>query len=252
MRVLSSVAAIAILAMASGASAGGLTYAQHLADLQMAKHAEIAAITVTPKDKAAAVATPAFDQAAAEINLLDVSGDPIGVIDLKFKAADAGNRAVAEAVQQALAHRLISAKNGLDPYPYDQVHSDRTLAQALVEASFAKHPEVIILAIHSTPPHERTNIISGSTIGRIGKAADEDDLRVIQKGSTNLEIAENGKRFEAEVPLNDAKGKRIGALGVVFAYKPGDDKEALHKKALQVRDEIAAQIKNAAALAEPR
>lgn len=252
MRVLSSIAAIGALAMGSAASAGTLTYAQHLADLEKARHGEIAEIVVTPKDKAAVVSTPSFEGPAVQVNLLDVSGDPIGVIEFKFKAAAAANRTVVQDVQQALAHRLISAKNGLDPYPYDKAHTDRTYAQALVEETFAKHPEVIILAIHSTPPHEKINIISGSTIGRIGKPADEDDLRVIQKGSTNLEIAENGKRFEAEVPLNDAKGKRIGALGVVFAYKAGDDKEALHQQALKVRDEIAAKIKSAAVLAQHR
>lgn len=252
MRVLSSIVAIGALAMGSAASAGTLIYAQHLADLEKARHGEIAEILVTPKDKAAVISTSSFESPAVQVNLLDVSGDPIGVIDFKFKAAAAGNRAVVQDVLQALAHRLISAKNGLDPYPYDKAHTDRTYAQAFVEETFAKHPEVIILAIHSTPPHEKINIISGSTIGRIGKPADEDDLRVIQKGSTNLEIAENGKRFEAEVPLNDAKGKRIGALGVVFAYKAGDDKEALHQQALKVRDEIAAKIKSAAVLAQHR
>lgn len=252
MRVLSTFVVAGVLALASGASAGTLTYAQHLADLQKTKHPEIAQIVVTPKDKAAAVPAPSFEKPVVQVNLLDVSGDPIGVIEFRFKTAGASNQAVVQKVQHALAHRLISAKNGLDPYPYDKTHSDRTYSQTLVEEAFAKHRDVIILAIHSTPPHETTNIISGSTIGRIGKAADEDDLRVIEKGSTNLEVAENGRRFEAEVPLNDASGKRIGALGVVFAYKAGDDKEALHQKALRVRDEIAAKIKSAASLAAPR
>jgi len=65
---------------------------------------------------------------------------------------------------------------------------------------------------------------------------------------TNKEVAENGKRFEAELPLNDAHGKRIGALGVVLAYKAGDDKEALTAHAVKIRDEMAAHIASPAAL----
>ena len=51
-----------------------------------------------------------------------------------------------------------------------------------MDKTLAAHPELIILAIHATPPGSKTNVILGSNIGRIGKAADDDDLRVINQG----------------------------------------------------------------------
>jgi hypothetical protein len=118
----------------------------------------------------------------------------------------------------------------------------KTFAQQLVDQAIAKHPEVVVMAVHVTPPKEKDNVIIASNIGRIGKKADEDDLRVINTGKSNLEVNPNGDRFEVELVLQDKAGKTIGALGVVFPYKPGDDKAAFDKKAQQIRDELRAQI----------
>jgi hypothetical protein len=51
--------------------------------------------------------------------------------------------------------------------------------QKLVDTALAGHPAVLITALHPTPFNSKTNIIIGSNFGRIGKAADEDELRVI-------------------------------------------------------------------------
>ena len=118
-------------------------------------------------------------------------------------------------------------------------------AQQLVDEALAKHPEVILLAIHATPPGHK-DVIVASNFGRIGKLGDEDDMRCINTGKSNLEVA--GPHFEDEVVLKDQAGKTIGAVGVVFNYKPGDDKAALAKIADQVRDEMQAKLPNEAAL----
>jgi hypothetical protein len=60
-----------------------------------------------------------------------------------------------------------------------------------------------------------------------------------------------GKHFEDELILLDASGNTIGALGVVFNYKSGDDRVALAKIADQVRDEMKAKLPNKAALFGP-
>jgi hypothetical protein len=185
--------------------------------------------------------------------LRDVGGDSIGVLGVVFPYRPGDDqqarKAEADGIRDHLARRISHAGNLLDRWPYDPGFTDDTYAQALVDKTLAVHPDVIILALHATPPGSRADVILGSNIGRIGKKADEDDLRVVDKGATNKEINENGKRFEAEVPLNDRAGRRIGALGVVFSYRAGDDKEALTARALRIRDEIAAQIASPAALA---
>jgi hypothetical protein len=113
-----------------------------------------------------------------------------------------------------------------------------TYAQKLVEEELKKHPDVVILVMHVTPPGSQKNVIVGSNIGRFGKEADEDDLRVINTGKTNLEVNATGNHFEVELVMQDVPGKTVGALGVVFNYKAGDDKEKLRKAAEVVRDEI--------------
>ena len=123
-------------------------------------------------------------------------------------------------------------------------------AQKLADEALAKHPEVILIAIHAQPPGHK-NLIVASNFGRIGKIGDEDDLRCIRTGKSNLELNSTGKHFEDELSVLDASGKTIGALGVVFNYKPGDDKIAFAKIADQVRDEMKPQLPNKAALFGP-
>jgi hypothetical protein len=114
-------------------------------------------------------------------------------------------------------------------------------AQKLVDEALAKHPEVILLGIHAQPPGHK-NVIVASNFGRIGKIGDEDDLRCIRTGKPNLEVPPKADRYEVELPLKDRTGKTIGALGVVFNYKPGDDKAALEKIANEIAHDMRSQL----------
>jgi iron complex outermembrane receptor protein len=121
-------------------------------------------------------------------------------------------------------------------------------AQKLVDQALAKHPEVLLLAIHAGAP--KYDIIA-SNFGRIGKLGDEDDLRCIRTGKDNLEVNPEGIHFEDQIPLRDQAGKIIGAIGVVFRYKAGDDKLALQKIAQEIRDEMKTQLPDAKRLFGP-
>jgi hypothetical protein len=92
----------------------------------------------------------------------------------------------------------------------------RIYAQTLIDQAVAQHPDVLVLAMHVTPPNTTDNVIIASNIGRIGKKADADDLAVIQTGKAKLEVNAPGDRFEVELPLQDVSHHTIGALGVVF------------------------------------
>src|ERR1700675_2797618 len=93
------------------------------------------------------------------------------------------------------------------------------------------------LAKHVTPPGKNENVIIASNIGRIGKKADEDDLRVIETGKPNLEVNKKGDHFEGELVMQDQSGKTIGAVGIVFNYEKGKEAE-FQKNAEQIRDEM--------------
>ena len=124
-------------------------------------------------------------------------------------------------------------------------------AQKLVDQALTKHPEVVIIAMHVTPPGKTDNVIIASNIGRYGKKADEDDMRVINTGKSNLKINKGGNHFEVELVLQDQSGKTIGAAGIVFNYKPGDDKIQMEKTAEQIRDEWKVQTSRKESLFEP-
>ena len=123
-------------------------------------------------------------------------------------------------------------------------------AQKLLDETLAKHKEVVIVAMHVTPPGKNENVIIASNIGRIGKKADEDDLRVIETGKPNLEVNKKGDHFEVELVLQDQSGKTIGAVGIVFNYEKGKEPE-FQKKAEQIRDEMKEKTPTRAKLFEP-
>jgi hypothetical protein len=142
------------------------------------------------------------------------------------------------AFAQDTREQAIAGMRKVDAKEMDQSYTKPApFAQKLVDDALARHPEIILLAIHAQPPGHK-NLIVASNFGRIGKIGDEDDLRCIRTGKPNLELNSTGRHFEDELVLQDASGKTIGALGVVFNYKPGDDKVALAKLATQVRDEM--------------
>ena len=120
-------------------------------------------------------------------------------------------------------------------------------AQRLVDAALAKHSEIILIGIHAQPPGHQ-NVIVASNFGRIGKIGDEDDMRCIHTGKPNLEVPPKADRFEVEFALKDKAGKIIGATGVVFNYKPGDDKAALVRIADQIAAEMQAELPSAKSL----
>jgi hypothetical protein len=121
-------------------------------------------------------------------------------------------------------------------------------AQKLVNEALERHPEVLLMAIHAQPPGHG-NVIVASNFGRIGKRGDEDDMRCIHTGKSNLEV--NGPHFEDELALKDASGRTVGALGVVFNYKPGDDKEHLIGIADEIGREMQKRLPNADRLFGP-
>jgi hypothetical protein len=123
-------------------------------------------------------------------------------------------------------------------------------AQRLLDETLAKHKNVVIMAMHVTPPGQTDNVIIASNIGRIGKKADEDDMRVIETGKPNLEVNKKGDHFEVELTLQDQSGKTIGAVGIVFNYEKGKEAE-FQKNAEQIRDEMKQKTPTIAKLFEP-
>src|SRR6266852_6283793 len=194
------------------------------------------------------------DRFSIELPLQDVSADTVGALAVAFPYKPGNDRAKfvrqAEQVRDELRRRITNAGNLVEPFPYSQTPTG-TYAQKLVDETMSRHPELQILALHITLPNSSDNVILASSIGRIGKKGDEDDLEVIKTGKPILEVHIIGKRFEAELQLHDRNGKTIGAVSTVFAYKVGDDKSQFQKRAEMIRLEIEKKIPSVAKLVEP-
>ncbi len=267
----------------SAAAYSSHSYVQHLVEIAVAAHPEIVELDIaaTPPKTATSivvasnagrigkpaersdVAIVATGASTSAVNaagdrftvaqpLKDVSGETIGAMDVVFRHAKGTDTKSAERLagelQSFFQKHVLSVANLADAYPYKPDFTADNAAQALVNKTMARRPELLVLGMHVTLPDGRGNVMLGSNIGRIGKAADEDDMRVVNTGKSNYEVAENGKRYEVELLLLDSAGRNVGALGTVFHYKAGDDKAALNALALQIRDEMARQIPTAAAL----
>jgi hypothetical protein len=126
-----------------------------------------------------------------------------------------------------------------------------TYAQKLIDQGLAKHSDIVIFVFHVKNQDGSDYPIVASNIGRYGKKADEDDLRVIHTGKPNLEVNATGNHFEVEMALHDTSKNVLGAVAVVFNYKAGDNKESLHKKAEKIREEVEKQIPSLAKLLGP-
>jgi hypothetical protein len=203
------------------------------------------------------IATPSAngDRMDIRLPLRDVSGDTVGALRLSYAYHAGADRAAlarsAEAIRDGLHRRISHAGNLFDPSPYELDAPGNTYAQKLVDEFLNRYPDIQIMAIHATPPDSDYNIIAGSNIGRLGKKADNDDMRCVFTGKPNLEINSTGKRFESEMQLHDRAGNVIGAVGVVYAYDKDADKEALHARAEAVRKELEKRISDAASLFRP-
>lgn len=146
---------------------------------------------------------------------------------------------------------VLAAAVTLPLYAGSELAPAKIYAQQLVNQTIATYPDLLVVAMHVKPPGASDNVIIASNIGRIGKKADVEDLRVITTGETLMKVNRNGDRFEVELVLHDASRKPIGALAIVFPYKAGDDKTLFEQRARMIRDELGRQIAGVAVLVQP-
>jgi len=188
----------------------------------------------------------AGDRFEVELVLRDVSGENIGALGLVFPYKKGDDKAAFEKrgirIRDALAKRILNTANLMEPFPFEQGATTKTHAQKIVDEVQAKQSDIVILALRAPPRGSKELVLLGSTFGRHGKKADADDLKIFAGGEPSIGVHSNGKRFVAGLPLHDASGKTIGTLNVAYAYKSGDDQNALRRKAEKLRDELQKRI----------
>ena len=174
----------------------------------------------------------------------DLAGLTVGTLALTW--THPGSRAALEKksteIRDGLARHILNTANLLDPYPYVATATTRSRAQTLIDDTFRRHPEVTVLALRLKVPPKNELVVVGSTCGRHGKPADNDDLKVLDAPAPIPGLYSNNKRFGVDLPVKDAKGVAIGTMNVGYAYSGSEDKKTLEAKAVALREEIQTRL----------
>src|SRR5258706_11623527 len=267
--------------------AGRKNYAQDLVERTLSRHPELIELDIhaTPPGSAASVIVAAknpgrvgkasdTDDLAVlktgtprvEINqkgnnnvevavqLQDVTKQPVGVVEMTFpyvagtdeEALIKQARDLADELRRRIAH---GAEDLVTPAQYDTRVKPDTYAQYLVDDALTKQPGVLVLVLHTRDASGGYPIV-GSSIGRIGKAADASDLAVISSGKTVHAASADGTRIEVKTPIRDSAGNVVGE--VVAVYPRGlAAGEVLASQTEKIRDSLSAKIASASNLFGP-
>ena len=138
--------------------------------------------------------------------------------------------------------------------------AQKILAQAIVDELIAKHPEVMSITIHATPPGEADlyTMIAGTFPDRIGNTSSPGDVITIKKAVTQVEskwgTPDWKKKVSVVLPLKDATGTYLPAAMVVAFKTSEDDKRTdtdFMAPGVVIRDGLNSRIENFAALFSP-
>jgi 3-keto-disaccharide hydrolase len=117
----------------------------------------------------------------------------------------------------------------------------KTLAQKLVDDLAKKYPDLVRIGLHLTPPGTSDNIIVASNIpAKIGQKSDPEDLKAMEAGKTV--VLKEGDNFDVTLPLHDAAGRAIGAIGLTFPPRQGESEVEVLKRANTIAHEFEQQI----------
>ncbi|HEY9733251.1 MAG TPA: hypothetical protein V6C89_15135 [Drouetiella sp.] len=132
---------------------------------------------------------------------------------------------------------------------YLQSKNNKIYAQQLVNDVVKKHPDLLVVALHSKQSYEPVSRMIASNIDRIGKKDDADDQVVATE--RKIIIAPNTaglNKIEVLLPLLDSNEICIGTLGLVFKFEKGGNSVDVLKKALLLQKQLSSKIANSAAL----
>ncbi len=100
-------------------------------------------------------------------------------------------------------------------------------AQWLVNELAKKHPDLVRVGLHVTPPGSSENIIVASNVAaKLGQKSDPEDLTAMKTGRPVVLM--EGGNFDVTLPLHDASGKVIGAIGLTL--KPATGETRIEKR----------------------
>src|SRR6516225_3360651 len=138
--------------------------------------------------------------------------------------------------------------------------AQKIYAQKLSDETMAKHPELLSITLHGTPPgmQENYTMFAGSYPERVGNPDDPDDIDVSKKGITIVDprwhrTKDDPKKFVILMPMRDRAGANIGLVVYAFKNPPANPHTSAAelsylRKADALRDDLARKISSYDAL----
>lgn len=124
----------------------------------------------------------------------------------------------------------------------------KSMAQKLVEDTHAQHPEATEIGI-VTVSTRGCRTIASTDSKDIGEKCEADDSAPMKTGKPYVEKEKDG--YDISLPLHDATGKAIGAVGIEFKLEAGQTAANMTERAKQIAGEMEKQIASKAALSKP-
>ncbi|MDP2530374.1 MAG: PDC sensor domain-containing protein [Candidatus Palauibacterales bacterium] len=121
----------------------------------------------------------------------------------------------------------------------------KILAQRLVEAAQAEHPEADEIGIMASTGHGCVGIASTDK-SDIGEKCETDDIKPMRTGKPSVGREEGG--FDVSLPLHDSSGTLVGVVGIGFKSAPGQTKASVLKQARNMASEMEKRIPSKAKL----
>lgn len=124
-------------------------------------------------------------------------------------------------------------------------HKGKSFAQKLVEETHMRHPEATEIGI-VTQSARGCRTIASTDHRDIGEKCESDDSAPMRTGKPSVGKERDG--YDVSLPLHDAAGKAIGAVGIEFKLEAGQTKAGVLTKARAIAGEMEKQIPSKAAL----
>ena len=122
----------------------------------------------------------------------------------------------------------------------------KIFAQALIEETVAKHPELEGIGLGTTPPDGKDCVnIADTDMKEIGDKCDKGELTVMKTGKSTVEKESDG--YDVTIPLH-VSGKTIGIIGLDF--KLDQQETGLLDRARVIAKEVEDQIPSKSKLFE--
>ena len=187
--------------------------------------------------------------------LYATAGETVGTLRLQFRfvagqrEAILGENAVTLRNQWQLV--IPDAATLLDPYTLGSAPDD-TLAKRLTMAALARHPDFNVIAMHITPPGEKTNkVVAINRPNFLGRDSDEVDTDTEKTGRIVMQVIPKTHRMEVHMPLIAVDGSIVGTICTVSLWHDETQVADFFARSLAMRDELRPDIPNYAALFKP-